>query len=535
MLKKAVVCILLAAAAAMAWYRYQEDDVPVPVEWGTKLTWGDGLLWGIFPIYGSGMTYVLSCDPSAASDSMWDTLATPVLGGRLEHTGLTFQWKEQPVLWAVGYHEGDDTSKLFWYDLDSSWSNWRQDTLPFELDYGATIAYDPNRLYHATNFVVPGWVYCLPGGSQAFWRYAVPGGTYVEDLDPYGYYPFPGAIIADQTPPFRWGSVATPTYRLLVSTQSDFSDTVIDEQVGSPEHEPTTELANGTYYWRTAAWVSSAWSWSGDRNFDLQGGWQSLADIPEEANDGTIIAYDSGSFSDYSKSILALPDASVHDYFYRYDIGKDTWIQLDSAPDGHHTGRGTSLTTRTPAGAESPRIMAVFGSEVEDDNPYDYDPDQDPGECWQEYDCDDTSDSLRYYSHLPRTIWDNSSMVLGGSTLYLIPAKDNDRNLYELILIGGGGGGQASVSRFGGVKAHAIAGYHGVEVEYQLPASVNVRATLHDAVGRQVSYLDVGEQQRGTHRLRWDRDSEGRRLSAGTYFVLLDMGVEKATLKAVIR
>ena len=59
--------------------------------------------------------------------------------------------------------------------------------------------------------------------------------------------------------------------------------------------------------------------------------------------------------------------------------------------------------------------------------------------------------------------------------------------------------------------------------------------TLHDAVGRQVGMLDAGEQKPGTHRLSWDRDNEGRRLSAGAYFVLLDTGTEQSRLKAVVR
>jgi hypothetical protein len=86
-----------------------------------------------------------------------------------------------------------------------------------------------------------------------------------------------------------------------------------------------------------------------------------------------------------------------------------------------------------------------------------------------------------------------------------------------------------------GAKAHAITGHGGIEVEYQLPAAVCVRAALHDAIGRQVGVLDAGEQKPGTHRLSWDRDKEGRRLSAGAYFVLLDMGTEQSRLKAVVR
>jgi hypothetical protein len=44
-----------------------------------------------------------------------------------------------------------------------------------------------------------------------------------------------------------------------------------------------------------------------------------------------------------------------------------------------------------------------------------------------------------------------------------------------------------------------------------------------------------GNQQPGTYRLNWNQDRGGRGLAAGAYFVLLDMGAEKATLKAVIR
>jgi hypothetical protein len=44
-----------------------------------------------------------------------------------------------------------------------------------------------------------------------------------------------------------------------------------------------------------------------------------------------------------------------------------------------------------------------------------------------------------------------------------------------------------------------------------------------------------GMQQSGTHRLSWNQGRRGRKLASGAYFVLLDMGVEKATLKSIIR
>lgn len=87
----------------------------------------------------------------------------------------------------------------------------------------------------------------------------------------------------------------------------------------------------------------------------------------------------------------------------------------------------------------------------------------------------------------------------------------------------------------GRTKAHVITDHDGIEVEYQLPAVVHVRATLHDAVGRRIGMLVAGEQKAGLHQLSWNRDQEGRRLSAGAYFVHLDMGTERARLKAVLR
>jgi hypothetical protein len=58
---------------------------------------------------------------------------------------------------------------------------------------------------------------------------------------------------------------------------------------------------------------------------------------------------------------------------------------------------------------------------------------------------------------------------------------------------------------------------------------------LHDAVGRQVGTLDVGEQKPGSHRLSWSTDFQGQKLRAGAYFVLLEIGTEEARLKAIVR
>jgi hypothetical protein len=132
-------------------------------------------------------------------------------------------------------------------------------------------------------------------------------------------------------------------------------------------------------------------------------------------------------------------------------------------------------------------------------------------------------------------------MVYGTNrNLYLIVGSDNSgnpRNDFYWLQPPGPvmDGSQASVSRDEISRAHITSRYDDVQVEYQLPVSAHVRATLHDAAGRQAASLDAGEQPRGAYRLSWDRDSDGRRLSAGAYFVLLDMGKEQARLKAVLR
>ena len=83
--------------------------------------------------------------------------------------------------------------------------------------------------------------------------------------------------------------------------------------------------------------------------------------------------------------------------------------------------------------------------------------------------------------------------------------------------------------------ARIVSGHYCILVEYQLPAPAHVRATLLDAIGRRVSTLDAGKQEPGIQRLSWTRDIEGRRLSAGTYVVLLDTGEEQLKLTAVVR
>jgi hypothetical protein len=84
-------------------------------------------------------------------------------------------------------------------------------------------------------------------------------------------------------------------------------------------------------------------------------------------------------------------------------------------------------------------------------------------------------------------------------------------------------------------SARVVSRYDDIQLEYQLLAAAHVRATLHDAVGRLVGRLDVGQQPAGAHRLSWKSDGGSTKLSPGAYFILLDLGKEQARLKAVLR
>jgi hypothetical protein len=534
---------MMAMTAAVAWEKPDSSGgVPVNVEGNAHLTWGDSLVWGMFPVNGANKTYIMTfphtyeyVHSGDTLDSLgWDTTFT--VGMHLHNTSVTFQWKGQPVVWFSGsYGDNPQISKLYWYSSDSAQSGQVViDTFSFA--DGACIAYVPNEDYSSVYWPVPGWIYCLPGDTDAFWRYSIPA-PFPPNLDPYGYYPGPGAVIADQAPTFMWGSTATPTYRLLVSTQSNFSDTAIDVQVSTPVYEPASNLPNGTYYWRTATWTGGAWSWCiGSRSFTLEGGWETVASIPKAPlQGGSCMAYDKGSFGTGVRSIVAFVDGWGPEYVYRFDIGQNSWDSLDYAPE--ELNPGTSITTRTPVQDElSAIVMAAFtGQQADDDAPYFYDKDQNPGECWVMW--DDTDGDVFHNSYFPADIDTGSSMIIGADDImYLLPGWEADPTFYWVDgPYPDGGGGQAGVAQVGGVKAHVIVGYDGIEVEYQLPAAARVRAALHDAIGRQVGYLDAGERQPGTHRLSWNRDNEGRRLSSGAYFVLLEMGTEQVRLKAVVK
>lgn len=517
MLRAILCCVLVAATAAIAWQ--SRDAVPSPAEVGTgaHITWGADGVWGMFPTDDAEdpATYVGFYDPP---NDAWTLLDEPMEWEYLQYTGLTFQWMEEGVLFGIGEYDGD--AYLYFYSLYSQeWDSYDIDEqTEFALGGGACIAYQPNVNYTRQMNPVPGWIYCLPGGeTQEFWRYAIP--TSLPNMALDGIYPGSGAVIADQTPLFQWADTTQQQHRLLVSTNSLFSDTVLDKVTSNPEYQDSSVLANGTYYWRTAAWAGSAWSWGLAHSFELEGGWQQLANIPGAASAGAAIAYDADYFG--HQSIIAFRGGG-NSNFYEYSIVGQSWstenaTTMDEDP-------GTSLTTHDPTEQAGFYPWSAFGASTTSDNPWYY------NDAWTEW--VSPSPNPLYNSYFPEDLGPEASMVYGQNHLMYLVVGEN--HFYRVDPPGTlMDGEQATGVRSIRGRAHIVIGHAGVEVEYQLSTASHVRARLHDAVGRQVGSIDAGEQKPGTHRLSWGRN--GHALSAGAYFVLLDLGTSQSRLKAVVR
>ena len=544
MLKHTIVCVMLVAAAAMGWKRMTDVPHKADVQEGTHLVWGDTLLWGMFPSGSAdnGTTYLYSYNPDSEPDSVnrrrcpWDTGSTTkvMAGVMLTRTGFTYQWQEQPVVFATGRDPNTGASRMYRYNVRGD--SWNVYNLPFGLGKGACIAYAPNTSYQVMSHPIPGSIFCLQGdtvGSENFWQYQIPAGL-MPDPALYGYlYPDTGVTIADQSPPFRWSPSATTQYRIQVSTDLYFMNNVIDQVVTTNEYKAATSLSDTTYYWRVATWNGQgggSWTWPIIRNwFVINGGWTQRAMIGDTVGLGAEIAYDDASFN--HASIIALSGRYGHQKcFADYDIGPNTWSPHASPPLYIRTG--TSLTTnaeRVAVGAGVRHIDAAFFGQDAGTCPYYYVVGAD---SWAVYDTS-PGESL-FNSHFPDDIDSGSSMVIGAdSMMYLTTGKDH--RFYRLEPPIALDGEQTRTAPSGSAKAQLVTVRDGIEVEYQLPTAARVRAVLHDAVGRRVGVLDAGEQKAGMYRLSLSRDQEGRKLSAGAYFVLLDMGSEQARLKAVVR
>ena len=88
MLKNAVVCLLIAATAAVAWQGLDPVPATAAVEDGAHITWGAGYVWGLFPTTSAGETYAGYYSPGSTD---WTIVDQEVATEVLENTSITFQ------------------------------------------------------------------------------------------------------------------------------------------------------------------------------------------------------------------------------------------------------------------------------------------------------------------------------------------------------------------------------------------------------------------------------------------------------------
>jgi hypothetical protein len=519
---------LLAVTAVTAWDRLSDVPNHVDVDYGTELIWGDTLLWGLFPSDGENTTYLGSFNPNVdpEEEDPWDTLR--ISGVPLDRDGIAFQWVERPVVWAMGI-DLNEVSRLYQYDVRTGTTT-QEIITRFTLDIGASIAYVPNEGFHPYWNPTPGYLYFLPGGDSTFWRRSITARD-LPDPQIYGYE-FPGdeVSISDPTPTFRWTPWESELYRLEISTNLNFTSNVIDTVVPTAEWQSSVELDSGTYYWRVSTWVegSGGGYWDPAQTFPRQVSvypcWAQLPGLDHDAHSGARLAFcDEDAFG--HKSVVAMYGNYLR-RFAEYNIEENTWTRRCDVPDDVEPP--SSLTTNAAVGGDY-RVYAAFNADVENECPHYYSV---VANSWGVLDKDSTDPT--YDTHFPDDLDPGASMAIGADDMMYL-TTGYARRFYGVSVSSFPGGQQARVVPSGRAKAQAVSVRGGVEVEYLLPAAAYVRASLHDALGRQVGTLDVGKQSAGVHRLGWNCSREGRKLSVGTYFVSLDLGAEQINLKTVVQ
>ncbi len=74
-----------------------------------------------------------------------------------------------------------------------------------------------------------------------------------------------------------------------------------------------------------------------------------------------------------------------------------------------------------------------------------------------------------------------------------------------------------------------------ISLMFSVPTKGSVKATVYDITGRRVVMLTEGLKEPGEHRIEWSgRDSNGKKLSTGIYFLKVDYEQESTTKKLIL-
>jgi hypothetical protein len=344
---------------------------------------------------------------------------------------------------------------------------------------------------------------------------------------------------------------------------------VMEQIVCTNEYQSTTPLSDTTYYWRVATWNHGgfwdAWPIGVHLHFTKHPGWDSLPNIDHNALNGARLAYCDADRPFDHDAIVAMCGGDDR-LFSEYSIGGGYWTPLANTPWNLTVAASLTTTLDTAVGGDEAgyRICSAFGHSEEGDYPCYYhtgDPDG-----WDVLDDDDPDSTYctalscspcrsrssacsgrsslprpRFRSRpawasnervadrlelrrLPDDIDPGSSMALGAYDMMYLTTGSR-KEFYGVDVSSFSGGEQARTVPRGRARAQAVTAREGVEVEYQLPVAAHVRATLHDAAGRRMGSPDSGKLKAGTHRLSFNRDDGGRRLSTGAYYPSFDIGI----------
>jgi hypothetical protein len=512
MLKKALVCVMLVAATAIAWESL--DDVPYGyLGAGSAITYGDGQVWAIVPdIELHDATFFQHYNLSQPQ-WYWPDQDLPYL----TNTAMTFKWRYGNEVFVIGICGGQ--TRLYRYDVQNA--TWSYGAITeFTPGTGVSLAFRPAAGYYGT--YVAGWLYCMVGGGNQFW-YKPIAGPGDQAID--GICPGETALVADNTPTFIWPAVqGAMKYRLTVSPNLNMSNPVLVDSCTTTTYEAVEELDNDTYYWQVAARQDGVWNNATIHSFTLATGWMALANLPVNVTYGGSMAYEKDFYND-EECLIALTGA--HQYLDIYSVATNTWDDDITTPTT--AGIGSAIVTHEAASSTAPYLAGPWAEFGEyDDNVY--------------YHTNSVIGWVDYFD-LPQSVYLGASLAYsiesGTPYLYLTIGQDDEgnprNNFYRQELPSGGEGGEARPGHLASLPARVTSSFDKVTVEYELAAPACVRASVFDALGRQVRVLEAGPHLAGVHKISWDMESSGRRTSAGAYFILLDTGMETARLKAVVR
>jgi hypothetical protein len=103
------------------------------------------------------------------------------------------------------------------------------------------------------------------------------------------------------------------------------------------------------------------------------------------------------------------------------------------------------------------------------------------------------------------------------------------------VLVGVGGDPAGLPQRFALTQGYPNPFNAATRIVYELPQTGDVSLKVYDVLGRHVRTLVSGQVPSGRHQVDWNAsDDRGRRLGSGVYFIVLEMGDQRAKQRVLL-